>query len=134
MKKAALDGYSYTRSGNMVGAYYCEEIRRGGEYAVLSITSAARHNEERKVSEYRIGAEVLPEIEAVFRKNHMKRWAHRKFTRIFVADGASKSYRFTFGEKVVSFSSQIYPERYRKPLEEIDEIIRIYSAPKTPLS
>ena len=47
-----------------------------------------------------------------------------KFTRIFVADGASTSYDFRFDDgKNVRFSSQLYPDIYRNKLKRIDEVI-----------
>ena len=135
MKKYPLTEYSYTQSGNMIGAYYREAIRyRDEQTAFYSITAASWHGEERKETSYLISAAILPEIEAFVRKNRLHRWKKKKIAPDFIADGASHSYCFSFGEDVISFSSQAYPEKYRLVLDQLRAIINKYTDKKVPLT
>lgn len=62
----------------------------------------------------------------------MQNWHRKNFSDLFVADGESTSYSFTFEDGTeVSFSSQIYPEFYSRKLSEIKEIIEQYKTSGT---
>ena len=52
---------------------------------------------------------------------------------MFIADGASHSYSFDFETDSVSFSSQIYPEKYSVKLENLSEIVAQYLKDAEPL-
>ena len=134
MKKYPLTEYSYTKSGNMIGSYYREEIRyRDEQNALFCVTEASRHDEEHKETSYLISAAILPEIAEFVRKNRMHRWKKKKISPDFIADGSSYGYCFSFGEDVVSFSSQAYPEKYRLVLDRLHAIIKNYTDEKIPL-
>lgn len=127
LKKEKLVRYRYSRGGDMRGSRYSEEIRLQEDGSVIrSIASADWYGADDAVTEYRIDAEVLRELEAVFRRYHMNRWAHRRISRIFVADGASYGYDFTFGDTGIDFSSQVYMGRYRKGINELAAVIEKY--------
>lgn len=131
MKNEKLIMYSYSSGGDMRGSHYSQEIKLSEEgKAVLCTSSADWYNDDPKTEESYIDAAVLEEIGKVFRKYHMNRWQNRKISKMFVADGASYSYRFTFGETDFRFSAQYYPGRYRYKLDEIDNIIEKYSQTK----
>lgn len=127
LRKKHMDRYEYSKGGDMVGSRYSEIIRRYDDtHAILSISSSSWYDEDPSVSEYLLDAEILQEIESVFRKYRMHWWAHRRISRIFIADGASHSYSFRFGETSIGFSSQHYPAYYRKRLQKIDGAIEKY--------
>lgn len=134
MKNEKLVKYSYSRGGDMIGSRRSEEIKLLGDgTALFSVSSADWYAQDDTVSEYIIDAAVLDELAEVFRDNHMNRWENKKITDIFVADGASESYSFRFGDTSIGFSSQYYPEKYAKPLKKMDDIIRKYSEGKEKL-
>lgn len=123
-----LNGYSYYVGGGMTGGYYREKIKRNGDKAVISTEEAAFHNEEPVKFEYIVDSSILDEIETVVRKNKMNFWNKKKFTNMFVSDGESIGYIFEFDKQSISFSSQIYPTKYRDKLDEIKEIVNKYKA------
>lgn len=54
----------------------------------------------------------------------MQNWNNKKFSVMFVVDGASYSYSFKFEDNTsVSFSSQVYPVSYSEKLSEINKMI-----------
>ena len=126
INRQKLNEYCFSTGGGMTGGYHVERVKRNGENAVISIEEASFHNEAPVKSEYPADVSILDEIEAVVRKYRMNFWHRKKFTNMFVADGASKSYSFEFDKKSISFSSQIYPPRYRKKLKELNEIVNKY--------
>lgn len=131
MKKGNLTKYSYSSGGDMLGSHYSETVKDyDGTRAVLTITSAEYHSAPEEINEYFISSEVLKELNSVFRKHHMNRWEHRKIGKMFIADGASYSYSFYFGDASCSFSSQYYPGLYRKGVDALSEIIDKYSENK----
>lgn len=131
MAKKKLTKYCYSVSGDMLGSFYGEEIKLIDENrAVLKISSKDRHNSELKETEIDIDAAVLDDIANVYRKYHMKRWERRKISRMFIADGASRSYDFYFDNgKSTRFSSQHYPTFYRNRINKLSAIIDQYKKP-----
>lgn len=121
-----LNKYSSGSGGGMSGGYYRETVKRYDDYAVISIESAEWHSQDPTITEYRTDAAVMDELEAVVRKEKMNFWNRKKFTKMFIADGESESYDFDFDHADISFSSQIYPLKYRKKLEKLDSIVKKY--------
>lgn len=122
-----LSKYVKHSGGGMTGGYYKLTIKPGDDrQALIRVESAEWHNEEPKVNEYQVDSAVLDEIERVILAHRMNHWNRKKFTRLFIADGESKGYTFEFGEKTISFSSQVYHAGYAKTLRELDEIAEKY--------
>lgn len=126
-KGETLERYSYTSGGGMDGGWYKEEITltRDGE-ALLTVSDSDWWGQDPVVQEYQISADALKEIEAICRKYKMQKWNDREFTRELIMDGGYYGYHFNFTESNVDFSSQIYPMRYRRKLEKLDEIVDRY--------
>ena len=125
--KEKLTGYHYSSGGGMLGRSYSESVREYDENsALVTIMQRNWHGDDGTVKEYLVDKEILDELKAVFVKYHMKNWRNKKFTNIFVADGASYSYSFDFETDSVSFSSQIYPEKYSVKLKNLDEVVDKY--------
>ncbi len=130
-RKQPLQSYSYGRGGDMNGSTYQEYVERFDDtHALVTIRSASWHFQDPAVSEYLVDVRVLDEIKAVFDKYNMQRWDGKKFTRMFIADGASHHYSFDFENGDVGFSSQYYPARYSKKLNEIDAVLEKYMKTK----
>lgn len=129
VKIMPLTKYRCGESGNMRGASHqlYVELQEDGS-AVIAYEDKDWYGQDPVVREYRTDGKILSDMEAVFRDNGMASWNNKKFTDIFIADGASESYSFEFGnyDGYVSFSSQMYPERYRKILKKFDNIIAEY--------
>lgn len=121
-----LNTYSYNSGGGMTGGYYRKTVKRCEGYALISIESAEWHSQDPVVEEYRTDTVVLDELEAVVRKYKMNFWNRKKFTNMFVHDGESYSYHFDFDGVDISFSSQIYPMKYKEKLTELDNIVERY--------
>lgn len=132
--KKDLIRYGYSSSGDMRGAFYSREICVYDDTrALMIITSQEWYNDDEKTEEYLIDGKVLNEIAEIFRDNHMNRWKNRNLSRIFVADGATDSYSFSFGDDDYGFSSQAFPPTYALKLKKIDDVIKKYSADKEKL-
>lgn len=130
--KAKLVSYSYSSGGDMIGSSNSTELSIINDKVYLTVSESESWADDGTVTEYQLDEAVLSEIKDVFDKYGMNRWNNKKFTNMFVSDGASYSYHFYFdNEKSVYFSSQIYPEKYRKKLREIQEIINKYMAGAT---
>ena len=121
-----LNKYSYSSGGGMTGGYHSETVKRYDGQALIKIESAQWYAQDPAVSEYLTDAAVLDELESVVRKHKMNFWNDKKFTNMFVYDGESQSYSFYFDDEDISFSSQIYPMRYRKKLAELDRVVDKY--------
>lgn len=129
--KKDLVRYGYSSGGDMQGSHYSEEIRKYDDtHALMIISSAEWYYDDDKVEEYLIDVNVLKEIGNIFRENHMNRWNGRKLSNVFVADGATYSYSFSFGDNEYGFYSQSFPVTYANKLKKIDEAINKYSADK----
>lgn len=126
IKNQKLNEYQYYTGGGMTGGYYREVIKRCGDTAVISIERADFHNEDPIMSEYVVNVSLLDEIEKIVVKHRMNHWNNKKFTNMFVSDGESKGYSFTFEESSIRFSSQIYPPIISEKLQEIDVVIKKY--------
>jgi len=94
--------------------------------AILRFSEAEWHDEEPTVEEYLVDAKALEEIKEVFMKYEMYKWEDKKFSDLFVADGKTTSYLFSFTEDDISFSSQLYPDPYAAMLDELDAVIEKY--------
>ena len=122
-----LKEYCYSSSGDMVGSSYSKKVSvADNNHAIIEISQSEAWNVDPSVTKYLVDVKVLSDIEEVFTRYHMYRWNNKKFSNIFVADGATMHYSFTFEDKYISFSSQVFPVRYRSRLGEIDEIINKY--------
>lgn len=126
IRGSQLNTFVCGSGGGMTGGYYRETVKGHEGRALISIESAEWHSQEPTVTEYLTDIAVLAELEAVIRKYKMNFWNRKKFTHEFIADGESQSYRFIFDNAEISFSSQIYPLRYRKKLQELDGIVKKY--------
>ena len=127
MNKDRLTEYRYSKSGDMRGSRYSETVKPDGSgRAVLSIASSEWYGEDEKTEEYFVDGKILDDLGDVFRKYKMNWWKSGRIGKMFVADGASMSYSFSFGEKDYDFSSQYYPDRYTEGLDALDEVIARY--------
>ncbi len=127
IEKKALVSFHRGSAGDMMGGTHQTYIDAYDDaHAVISISHADWYYEDPTVTEYLADIAVLQEIREVFLKYHMQNWDNKKFTDMFVADGASYSYGFDFEEDYVNFSSQYYPEKYAEKLDELDAIINRY--------
>lgn len=119
-----LTSFRYSYGGNMNGNSHSEVVTVINDETILSISHADWYYEPQKVSEYIIDSNTLKEIDKIYNKYHIKSWNNKKFTDMFVSDGASYSYSFSFGDdESVRFSSQIYPSPYGEKLKEIHNAI-----------
>lgn len=135
LRSSTLTEYQNSEGGDMRGGGYRIKV---GAYddtrAYVSSSQKDWHGADPVVEEYLVDKKILGDIEAVFRKYHMQRWKHKKFSKVFVYDKGSTSYYFKFGHTLsYDFSSQIFPERYSKKFDEIDKIIADYSMAKEEL-
>ncbi len=129
VKGQLLNSYEEASGGGMNGGHKALSIERfDDKYALYTVEESTWYNEDPKVNEYLIDVKVLDDIQTIFTKYKMNFWNRKKFTNMFVTDGASYSYNFIFESKSVYFSSQIYPLRYRNKLEKIDEAIAAYTS------
>lgn len=127
IEKEKLVSYQYSSGGDMLGSSYSETVREFDEdSALVTIVQRKWHGDDGTVKEYLIDKAILNELKAVFVKYRMKKWDNKKFTKMFIADGANYSYGFDFETDYVSFSSQYYPEKYSSKLKELDEILNKY--------
>lgn len=119
--------YRYGSSGDMRGGHYSEIVKRKDDsHAIITIEKAEAYNVEPERNEYLVDISIMDELENVIRKYKMNHWNRKKFTDMFISDGASSSYSFNFDKSYVSFSSQFYPMEYGQKLQEFDEIINKY--------
>lgn len=123
-----LNTYTHSSGGGMTGGYSRKTVKRYGDQALISFVSAEWYAQDPDVEEYMVDAAVLDELEEVVRKNGMNFWNRKKFTRMFVNDGESDSYYFYFDDSDISFSSQIFPEKYSRKLAGLDAVISKYVA------
>ncbi len=122
-----LNKYCYSLSGGMSGGYYSKTIRRyDNAHAIISIEKADWHSQDPEINEYLVDVSIMDELEGIIRKYRMNFWNGKKFTNMFIADGESKGYSFSFDKDYIDFSSQYYPARYSDKLYEFDEIIEKY--------
>lgn len=121
-----LNEYRCSCGGGMTGGYNNKTVKRFEDHALIKIESAEWHSQDPTVIEYQTDVAVLDEIEAIVRKYKMNHWNRKKFTNMFVHDGESTGYHFSFDDAEISFSSQIYPELYREKLAEIDSVIEAH--------
>lgn len=133
LKNGHLWKYTYSSGGDMRGSHYSQVISRyDDDKALLSIFSSEWYADDGKVEEYLISADVLKEIESVFRSNHLRRWENRNISKMFVADGATYSYRFYIGDADFGFSSQYFTGHYKDVISRLNEVINKYSEDKEP--
>ena len=125
VRKERLLSFRRGSGGDMQGSSSGTWVRRYDDTrALITVSYAEWHFDDPHVTEYFTDVSVMDEIREVFLKYRMQNWDGKKFTNMFVADGASTSYDFDFETTDVSFSSQIYPEQYAKKLEEINSLVR----------
>ncbi len=122
-----LTEYSFTTGGGMSGQYYSETVKRYDDSLASIITEeAAWHGEAPVKKEYLVDIAILEDLEATVRDNKMNYWNRKTFTKMFVDDGESDSYRFSFDDTFIYFSSQIYPDEYKTKLAELSDIVKKY--------
>lgn len=120
-----LTCYQYSCGGNELGNDYTTEIRKQGDAAaILSISKADWHAEDPRVEEYLVDQDVLKSIEEIFLKYEMQKWHNREFSDVFICDGETESYFFTFENGKVHFSSQLFPTAFKEKLAEIDQVVK----------
>ena len=129
VKNQSLEAFSSYMGGGMSGGGNLTEITTIDNEVFLTVSESELWYEDNRITEYKVDKAALEDIEAVFRKYKMNTWNGKKFTNIFVADGPNEGYTFKFNDGAyVSFSSQIYPERYAEKLNEINDIVNKYRA------
>jgi len=127
IRRQALEEYTYSSGGDMIGSLYSESVKLVDEtHALITKSSNKAYYSKPETSEYLVDAKILDDIKAIFIKYNMYNWNGRRLSNIFVADGASHSYRFYFEDKDIYFSSQVVPKLYYSKLEKIDEVISSY--------
>lgn len=127
VKDKALVSCSCWSGGGMTGGGDSTEIGMIDGEVILTESDTEWWYEDAAITEYRLDSAVLADIESVFRKYHMQNWHNRKFSDMFVADGPSFGYSFTFEDgTAVSFSSQVYPMSYSQKLAKLKEVIEQY--------
>jgi len=126
VRNQQLQSFRYGRGGDMNGSLHGILVSRKSGQTKVAVSRAKGHWEEPKTVEYLVEDQLLKDIEALFWKYRMDRWHEKKFSDIFVADGASYSYRFAFEEDDIWFSSQLYPPEYSTKLKEIHQLIEEY--------
>lgn len=113
IEEEKLESYTYSSGGDMLGSSYSKSVREYNEdSALVTIMQCEWHGDDGTVKEYLVDREILDELKAVFVKYRMKNWDNKRFTDMFVADGASRSYRFDF-EKTACHS---HPSVIRKSM------------------
>lgn len=123
----SLVKYEYSSGGGMTGGYYRKTVEKADEtHARVIIEKAEWYDDEPATEEYITDIAILDELEGVIRRYRMNFWNNKKFSNTFVFDGESKSYTFRFDENSISFSSQVYPLRFQRKLNRIDEITKKY--------
>jgi len=131
-RKSRLSGqelikYRYSVGGGMNGGSYSFEIGKvDEEHAKITVSEAEWHNEEPEEKEYIVDRKVLDEIKEAALRAGMYRWEGKQISNIQVMDGESYRYSFIFTDDDFAFSSQIYPAKYSKKLDLIDEVIAKY--------
>lgn len=128
-KDAKLKKYTYSTGGDMRGSSYSLTVAEYDDsHAIVSTCKKGWHADVPHVEEYLVDKQILSDLEEVIREYNMQKWDGKTFTKMFVADGASKSYSFSFGDTLYySFSSQIFPAQYSSKLEKLDEVINRYN-------
>lgn len=136
MSKRPLTRFTYSTAGDMRGSSYSEDITPYDDTrALLTVRSKEYYAADEIVECYLLDAAVLPELERVFRARGMRFWQHRRIGRMFIADGAHKSYCFEFeGGKSVHFSAQYYPGLYGLGTRALWDVMKKYEEGKTELS
>lgn len=56
----------------------------------------------------------------------MNYWNRKRVSKMFIADGESHSYSFEFDKSSIHFSSQYYPDKYRKKIKKLNDVIAKY--------
>lgn len=134
-KGRELISYSYSSGGGMEGGHFYEEINLVGDEAIYTTGKSEWWYEDNTITEYSLNREVLSEIADIYDKYKMEDWEGKQFSNIFIADGENYSYSFEFDDSQRTyFSSQMYSDKYRSKLKEIDDVIKKYmeSAVKLP--
>lgn len=128
VKNAKLVEYRTSSGGDMRGGGSSTTVKVYDETHVIVIfTNREHHAAKEEVKEYLADTKIIEEIENVFREYDMHKWDNKKFTDMFVCDGASTSYGFYFdNHESINFSSQIYPRPYSEKLKKINEVIEKY--------
>ena len=127
LKNKELISYRYASGGGMTGGGNSTEISIVDGEVILTYSEKEWWYEDNAITEFKLDKAVLTDIESVFRKYKMQNWNNKKFSDMFVADGASYSYSFQFEDNTsVSFSSQVYPVSYSEKLAAFDKVIEQY--------
>lgn len=133
LKDEKLVFFRNSSGGDMNGGGHSTLISIVDGAVILTDSGKSWWYEDEEITEYRLDPAVLSDIERIFRKYNMQTWNQKKFTDMFVADGASVSYAFGFENNIqISFSSQIYPTAYAKKLSEITQVVKTYREKGTP--
>lgn len=123
-----LNRYSESSGGGMNGGHTQLIIERYDDTrALYSYESSGWYFQDPTVKEYFVDVKILDDIHEAFVAGRMNTWHNKKFTDEFVDDGETYSYSFGFDRDTVSFSSQIYPEKYSSKLKKLDEAIKPYT-------
>ena len=131
-KDAKLVSFCYSTGGGMRGEGSSVEVTVIGDKVYITEAASEYWYQDATVTEYVADPGICDEIAEVFRKYNMSLWNNKKFTNIFVNDGANHTYSFDFSDNTrVNFTSQVYPEKYRTKLAEIHDIIKKYEATAT---
>lgn len=122
-----LNQYRTSSGGGMSGGYSRETVKRLDDtHALVTVEKAEWYSQDPEINEYLVDVSIMDELEENIRKNRMNFWHRKKFTNLFIADGETDGYSFTFDKNEVRFSSQYYPPKYSRKLERFGEIIEKY--------
>lgn len=122
-----LNEYCCSSGGGMNGGYDSKTVKRYDDaHALITVERAEWHHQDPAVEEFLVDALILDELEGIARQYHMNFWNRKEFSRIFICDGETEGYSFRFDENDISFSSQVYPTRYRDKLHRLHDTVDKY--------
>lgn len=129
-----LLAYRESSGGDMQGGYSSVSVATVDGMVILTYSDSKWHYEDQNIKEYCLDPGVFNDLDKVIRKYKINTWNGKKFSNVFVADGASYSYSFDYeGGVRISFSSQMYPASYSNKLKELHSVIDKYKEKATPL-
>lgn len=123
-----LQSFSYGFGGDMRGSHKSLKVKRlDDNYAMVISSKSEWHNDFPKVSENRVSAQLIKDIQKIFNAYEMAKLEKRPKSPFFAHDAGTSSYSFGFKEKEVAFNSnQQIPEKSYKGIKEIFTCVQGY--------
>lgn len=125
-KHGALNSYTWSFGGDMVGSYRYRRIEKvDEERAMVHCLQAAQHNQDPETAEYYVPISVLQEVERLYDQYKIYRFPFLPESHVKVLDAGSDSYSFSFASgRDADFSDRkIISESGCSHLQEIDNVI-----------